>query len=276
MDDRHFDTLVRRLSGGATRRGVLGALAGIAGLQITETQAERRPRKKRRLRARRQRNRQQRVRPAQLVTIRQGCPENPPTEIAILHALGLPGYWWDHTDLTVAVQAHPKVGATHLAAVREAIAIWNQVLAEDPDLNIITLTDVTDKLRPANKADIRLHYVPRAGGVVFGGVAICQPQRCNNVIVRSDLPPALGEEQYSPEYLGWVTLHELGHALGLGHAEPLLETNDLMGYNWPPLAPVLSPCDLRGLREVWAWAIEGVDPYPPDEPFVDCSDLCRQ
>src|SRR5919106_1548199 len=35
-----------------------------------------------------------------------------------------PGYWWDHTDLTIAVQAAPNVGAKYLRAIHEAIATW--------------------------------------------------------------------------------------------------------------------------------------------------------
>jgi hypothetical protein len=41
---------------------------------------------------------------------------------------------------------------------------------------LITLTDVTGSKRQA--ADIIVHYVPTAGGVVFGGYAICGAHRC--------------------------------------------------------------------------------------------------
>ena len=39
------------------------------------------------------------------------APTPPDTEsVLLLHgAFNYPGYWWDHTDLTVAVQAHPNV-----------------------------------------------------------------------------------------------------------------------------------------------------------------------
>jgi hypothetical protein len=137
------------------------------------------------------------------------------------------------------------------------------------------MVDVTGTLKPAQKANIVLHFVPRAGGTVFEGYAICGAHKCNNVIVRSDLPKPLGLDQATPQYFAWLTMHELGHALGLGHAEPLLETNDIMGYNWPDPAPVVSECDLRGLRYVFAWAIEKEAPFPPTDPSIDCSDLCR-
>ena len=61
-------------------------------------------------------------------------------------------------------------------------------------------------------------------------------------------------------------------ALGLGHAEPILTTSDLMGYGWPDLGePVLSDCDIDALAFVFAWALEGSDPYPPAEGPYDCS-----
>ena len=182
-----------------------------------------------------------------------------------------PGYWWDHTDLTIAVQAHPGVSDAHLAAVHDAIATWSEVLLDCFD-GLITLTDVTGSGKnPQQAADIVVHYNPTSGGTNFAGYAVCGDHGCPNIIVRSDLPPSSGVDPYSPEYLGWLTLHEVGHALGLGHATNLLESTDLMGYGWPDLGdPVLSQCDVEALAVVFAWALEGSEPHEPAIGPFEC------
>ena len=200
-----------------------------------------------------------------------GLPESNAEGLVILNNY-YPGYWWDHTDLTIAVQAHPSATEEQLDAIHGAIETWSNVLDDCFD-GAITLTDVTvERGSQQRAADIVVHYVPKAGGVVFGGYAICGEHGCPNILVRSDLPLSLGGGTYSPEYLGWVTLHEIGHALGLGHATNLLESTDLMGYGWPDLGdPVLSDCDVDALAFVFAWVFEGSEPHEPAEGPYDCS-----
>jgi hypothetical protein len=200
-------------------------------------------------------------------------PESDADALVILNYYYPNRYVWDDTRLTVAVQAAPNVSEEHVTAVQEAIEAWDGVLRECFD-GQITLTDVT--AQPRRSADIVLHYVPHAGGVVFAGYAICGANGCGNIIVSSEFG-APTNEGYTPEYLYYVTLHELGHALGLGHATNLQESTDLMGYGWIGDAPdpLFSQCDLDALAYLFGPLLAGDDPHRPGpstlQPTFDCA-----
>ena len=201
-------------------------------------------------------------------------PQSDAEALVILNAYYPNRYVWSDPNITVAVQAAPTVSPEQVAAAQRAIATWGAVL-EDCFDGKITLTDVTGDKRQA--ADIVVHYVPTAGGTVFGGFAVCGVGGCPNILVRSDLPPSLGLDPYSPEYLYYVTLHELGHALGLGHATNLLESTDLMGYGWNRtngITPVLSQCDVDALAYLFSWALEGTEPPGPGRTTYDATFDC--
>jgi hypothetical protein len=201
-------------------------------------------------------------------------PESNAEALVILNNYYPNKYIWDHTHLTVAIQAHPSATPAQLQAIHDAIVTWDRVLRQCFD-GLITFTDVTGSQPSAHRAaDIVVHYVPTAGGVVFGGYAICGARGCPNILVRSDLPPSLGLDPYSPTYLYYVTLHELGHALGLGHATNLQESTDLMGYGWNRtngITPVLSDCDVDALAFLFSWALNGTAPAPAGPGPYDCS-----
>ena len=130
------------------------------------------------------------------LSVKQGSSAANTESVLILHgAFNYPGYWWDHTHLTAAVQAHPNADPALVDAVHQAIATWDSVLRSEFG-GLITLTDVSDELTAYHKADIVVHYNPTAGGVVFGGISLCGDHKCQNVIVRTHMPTGIGGGEY--------------------------------------------------------------------------------
>jgi hypothetical protein len=185
-------------------------------------------------------------------------------------------YWWDHTNLTVAVESAPTSKPEDIAAVHAAIAEWRKVLAAQ--LAPISMTDLSLSGNNAHSADIVIHFVDHYGGVKKGGNATCGTQKCFNITVKAEQPNGqVGAPDifdFDPLRVERETLHELGHALGLGHAEPLLQSTDIMAYGWavpdPDVKPIISTCDIAGIKIAFGWYFDQQPPQPSPIPSVTC------
>ena len=154
-------------------------------------------------------------------------------------------------DLTYSISGGDD---TAQATVRAAVEDWEKVGG-------LTLTEVS-----GNAANIEIKF--KKGGGVIAGLALRHFD--NDGFITSVALSISGKAFGSPnnqETIAEITRHEMGHALGINHAN----FDDLMD---PFVGGVdkISSCDVKAVEEANHWKLVENDPLPhePHEDHVGC------
>jgi hypothetical protein len=154
-------------------------------------------------------------------------------------------------------------------AVTDAVSEWNSRI---PNLRLVNEDSNVD-------SDIEVQLVDGLGGMAAGATLLRFDEDgfINKVTIL--LPKAAffieGDSQvfalqYDPQKLKEITTHELGHALGLGHAD---FDSDLMSERLNSGETMnISQCDVTGVLQANQWKLVNNDSVPnsPDEDEISC------
>lgn len=158
-------------------------------------------------------------------------------------------------------------------AVANAMKEWN---AKVPNLKLIEVSSTSAK---NDDADIEVRFVEGFGGMVAGATMIKYDEDGLINKVTIILPKAafyveydseVFGVQYSSEKLKEIAVHEMGHALGLGHAN---FDADIMSQRLKTEETVsISQCDINGIMLANHWKLVKNDNIAdnPNEDEVNC------
>jgi hypothetical protein len=186
-----------------------------------------------------------------------GAPAGGGRAVAICCAWG--------SKLADGVLTYSVVGSdpAALSIIRNAVAAWDDAL---PDL---TMTEVT------KKPDIAITYGPGAadGGESPGGTGArgltTTYLNGRHLVLRVEIGIDGGPAPVNAGAIEEIAKHELGHALGLGHAN---WDGDLMSPLVNPTPAPLPPCDVNGVIHANSWRM--VDHARRPKPAPASSSPC--
>jgi hypothetical protein len=141
-------------------------------------------------------------------------------------------------------------------AVRSAVSSWNE------ELTGIRMVETND-----NNEDIKISFEDDgkkiAGKTVnyFDGYGFI---RQSHITVSEESY----DRDFSSSQIEQITLHELGHVLGLDHAN---FRGNLMTERVDIGSPTISSCEIEGVNIANAWKINGGNSmYLPEKRYIEC------
>jgi hypothetical protein len=172
-------------------------------------------------------------------------------------ALELLGAAWDHTSITYSLQADADVPPATLAQVRAAVREWNGRLAQlGGHFGALRLAPASG---PGADVPIAVRAQPAPTSGLTSPALAYQTAGCWLIQAPVVLSVLDADGALLPDDAVFtIAAHELGHALGLGHARG---SNDLMYPTYAEGRRTPSPLDLRGIRTAFAW-LEGTGSTP--------------
>jgi len=153
-------------------------------------------------------------------------------------------------------------GSAAQAAVQAAIDDWS---AENTGITLVAFTSTSNKDKP----DIDIKF--KIGGGMIAGQALRQFDTAGFIkSVKLTISGKAFGDPNNAATITQITKHELGHALGLGHAD---FDGDLMSTTVQGGGNMITVCDIEGVMQANHWFIvDLVDtPHPPHVSSVTCA-----